>query len=56
MKRYNALMRAYSRHPPVNWLVAGYLGYKSPELRQKEALENTRRMYESLKGGGKLKI
>jgi hypothetical protein len=38
------------QNPPADWLLAAQLGYKSPEDRRKEAVDNTRRMFEMIKG------
>lgn len=39
MKRLRALHRHWRRHPRVEWLVAGFVGYKPPAdaIKQKQS-------------------
>lgn len=49
-KWYRLFHKAWTEHPPVDWLMAAQLGYKSPDSTFKTALENTRRMYDMITG------
>lgn len=45
-------MDEWNEHPPADWLVAGYLGYKSESKRWDEAVNNTRQMLGVLSQSG----
>jgi hypothetical protein len=49
-KWYRLFNDAWMKNPPSDWLMAAQLGYKSPDTKRREALANTRRMFDALQG------
>jgi hypothetical protein len=49
LRHWNLLREAWKEYPPVGWLVASYLGYEAPSAKQAKAIDNTRRMFETLR-------
>jgi hypothetical protein len=49
-KWYKLFHKAWTQNPPADWLMAAQLGYKSPDTKRKEAVANTRRMFDVLQG------
>jgi len=46
LRRYFLLNKAWSKHPPADFLVAAYLGYKAPESEFEKAINNTKQMFD----------
>ena len=50
LRWYKLFHKAWTEHPPGDWLLAAQIGYVSPTDRMDTAIENTRRMFDAMTG------